>query len=286
MSNTPYFDYNDGADITNNAFRISASQVSKFFDRTSEWYRENLAGETGFTGNTATELGNCVHAAAHMYIDTGEVDFKQIEEYIKTLAGSDIDTDHIRTQYPYMVAVLLPFIDSHMPTEAEKFVFHELSPGIVAGGSIDAIQGHVANSNDDETVVYTEDAVTLMDWKTTSAKTAPTKFSRNYWFQQMVYAWVLKQQGVNVRWIKLVYITQSEVGRVSEKTGKALKDYPATVSVVTEEVTDDNLELIGSCLKLVAESVETWYKKPELRHLLAQDMRLKTHARPTFITPK
>jgi hypothetical protein len=50
--------------------------------------------------------------------------------------------------------------------------------------------------------------------------------------------------------------------------------------VVREEVTQENLELIGSCLKLIAESVQTWNTNPELRHLLAQDMRLKPKAPP------
>ena len=281
MSNKSYFDYNDGKEITNNAFRISASQVSKFFDGTANWYRENFMGEAGFTGNTASELGNCVHAAMNMFIDTGEIDYDQIENYIDTLS-SDIDVDHIRNQYPQMVSGLLPYVERHKPAEAERFVFHELLPGIVAGGSIDEIEGDAVEVGGDLTY---PNGVELGDWKTTSAKTAPTKFSRNYWFQQMVYAWVLKQKGIKVRAIKLIYVTTAEVNRFSEKTGKALKDYPSVVSVVTEEVTDENLELIGSCLQLIAESVDTWYKNPELRHLLAQDMRLKTHTQPKFINP-
>lgn len=271
MQKTSYFEYNDGNELTNNAFRISASQVSKFFDSTAAWYREHLMGEGGFEGNTATELGNCVHAGIDMFVCTGDIDYDQIEEYIETL-GPEIDKDHIRAQYPQMLTAVIPFVQRHKPAETERFVFHELLPGIVAGGSIDAIQGRVVKSGD--TITYPDD-VTIMDWKTTSSKTAPTRFSRNYWFQQMVYAWVLKQQGVNVRWIKLVYITQSDVGRISEKTGKPLKDYPSEVSVVTEEVTETNLELIGSCLQLIAESVQTWNNQPELRYLLAQDLRLK-----------
>lgn len=276
-----YFAYDNGKGIVpEGAFRISASQVSKFFDYTNQWYREHLLGEGGFEGNTASELGNCVHAAANMYINEQIVHYDLIEAYINTL-GPDIDKDHIRTQYPLMVSTLLPFITRHRPTEAEKFVFHEILPGIVAGGSIDALQGRVVRIGDK--ITY-PDGVTIMDWKTTSAKTAPTKFSRNYWFQQMVYAWVLKQKGVNVHWIKLVYITQSEVGRISDKTGKPLKDYPSEISVVTEEVTETNLELIGSCLQLIAESVKTWNDKPELRYLLAQDLRLRE--RPKLVLDK
>lgn len=268
MSDKDYFKYNNGEDITNGAFRISASQLSKFFDKTSEWYHENLLGEEGFTGNTATNLGTIVHAGIEMFVNTGVVDWSALEEHISSLEGTpDVDLDIIRSQYTHMIEAVLPFVQANMPTEVEKFVFYELLPGIVAGGSIDALRGD-----------------TIMDWKTTSSKTPPTRFSRNYWFQQMTYAWVLKQQGIDIRYLKLVYITQNETGRVSEKTGKPLKDYPSEVSVVTEEVTEEGLELIGSCLKLVAESVQTWHDKPELRHLLAQDMRLKPKPKPILFT--
>lgn len=267
MTTKNYFEYNKGEDITNGAFRISASQLSKFFDRTSEWYHENLLGEEGFTGNTATYLGTVVHAGIEMYVTTGDVDWEALAAYVESIQDPEVDVYHILNQYEPMISAVLPFVDANMPTEVEKFVFHELMPGIGAGGSIDALRGD-----------------TIMDWKTTSAKTPPTRFSRNYWFQQMTYAWVLKQQGVDIRYLKLVYITQNETGRVSEKTGKPLKDYPSEVSVVTEEVTEDGLELIESCLSVVAESVQMFRDKPELRHLLAQDGRLKPKAKPILFT--
>lgn len=267
MTTKNYFAYNNGEDITKGAFRISASQLSKFFDKTSEWYHENLLGEEGFTGNTATYLGTAVHAGIEMFVTEGEVSWEALDQWVNSIQHPDVDVDHVISQYPYMIEAVLPFVESNMPTEVEKFVFQELLPGIGVGGSIDALRGD-----------------TIMDWKTTSSKTPPTRFSRNYWFQQMTYAWVLKQQGVDIRYLKLVYITQNETGRVSEKTGKPLKDYPSQVSVVTEEVTQDGLDLIGSCLQLVAESVQTWYEKPELRHLLAQDLRLKPKPKPILFT--
>lgn len=258
-----YFNYNNGEDITKGAFRISASQVSNFFDSTNLWYREHLLGETGFTGNTATHLGTVVHAAIAMYVDTGEVDWQAIDNYIESIEDPEINTQEIHSQHLFMFEAVTPYINQNMPNEVEKFVFHEILPGIGVGGSIDALR----NS-------------TIIDWKTTSSKTPPTSFSRNYWFQQMTYAWVLKQQNIDIDFLKLVYITKSDTGRVSEKTGKPLKDYPSTYSVVTEEVTKEKLDLIGSCLHLIAESVDAWNKHPELRHLLAQDMRLKPKPTP------
>lgn len=259
-----YFSYNKGEDITNGAFRISASQVSKFFDSTSLWYREHLLGEEGFTGNTATELGTVVHAAIAMYATTGTVDWDVINEYIRSLATNpEIDITEIYDQYMPMFEAVFPYLEANMPNEVEKFIFYEILPNIGVGGSIDALRNN-----------------TIIDWKTTGAKNPPNSFSRNYWFQQMTYAWVLKQQNIQIDYLKLVYITKSDTGRVSEKTGKPLKDYPSTYSIVTEEVTEEKLELIGSCLHLIAESVDTWNKHPELRHLLAQDMRLKPKPKP------
>jgi len=263
MADKNYFSYNSGKDVTKDAFRIGASQVSRFFDNTSQWYREHLLGEEGFTGNTATHLGTVVHAGIEMFVDTGDVNYQAIEDYVLSIQDPEVDQQHILSQYEAMIGVALPYVERNMPDKVEEFVFHEILPGIGAGGSIDALRGN-----------------TIMDWKTTGAKTLPTRFSRNYWFQQMTYAWVLKQKGHNIDFLKLVYISQNDTGRVSEKTGKPLKDYPSQLGVVTEEVTQEGLDLIESCLKLIAESVDTWNKHPELRHLLSQDMRLKPKAKP------
>jgi hypothetical protein len=265
MKKDSYFVYNDGNDATNGAFRISASKVSDFFDSTSKWYHEHLLGEGGFTGNTASCLGTAVHAGIEIFVKEGEVDYDAIEAYINSLNDPEVDNNEILNNYGCMLDVALSYVENNMPDVVEEFVYHELLPGIVVGGSIDA--RYTAKRR-------------IKDWKTTSAKTAPTRFSRNYWFQQMTYCWVLKQKGVDIDYIDLVFITKGETGRVSEKTGKPLKDYPSAVSVVTEEVTEEKLELIGSCLKLIAESVQMWHNKPELRHLLAQDMRLKPKPGP------
>ena len=263
MTEKNYFEYNNGEDITKGAFRISASQISKFFDRTSEWYHEHLLGEKSFTGNTATELGTVVHAGIEMFINAGDVDWEALYNYIMSIDDPEIDKDHIASQYEIMISTALPAVQRMNISEAEKFVFHEILPGIGAGGSIDAIAGD-----------------SIIDWKTTSSKNPPTSFSRHYWFQQMTYAWVLRQQGIKIHFIRLGYITTSDMGRVSEKTGKPLKDYPSTFSVVVEEVTEEGLELIGSCLKLIAESIQAWNDQPEIRHLLAQDGRLRPKPKP------
>lgn len=263
MTKKDYFTYNEGKEIVKDDFRISASSFSKYFDKTSEWYRQFLLGETFFTGNTASHLGTAVHAGIEMYIKEGAVLWDEIKNYIISIEDPEVDKNHILTQYEPMINCALSFVEDNKPKLSEIFVYQPILPGIGVGGSIDAVRGD-----------------TIYDWKTTSAKTPPTKFSRPYWFQLMIYAWLLNKQGKHIRFLKLVYITENEVNRISEKTGKPLKDYPSQWSTVVHEVTQEDLDLIESCINLVAESVQMFKAKPELRHIIAQDMRLKSKPAP------
>lgn len=257
-----YFTYNHGLSTTNGAFRISASQLSKFFDSTSQWYREHLLGESGFEGSVNSHLGTVVHAAAAMYIDTKSVDRTAITSHIASLDSLTVEERQFITDQhkPMIEALINQYLSTAHITESESFLFHEVLPGIGVGGSCDC---------------YDLNSGSIIDFKSTSAKTPPTKFPRAYWFQLMTYAWLYKKQGKPVDYLKLVYVTTNEVGRVSEKTGKPLQDYPSTVTILTEQVTPGSLELIDSCIHLIADSVAHWNAHPEHRHLLSQDYRLK-----------
>jgi len=260
---TNYFEYNAGSDLPSDAFRISPSQISRFFDNSTAWYREMLLGEEGFTGSTASALGNCIHAAAEMYAKEGKIHYDQIDAYINQLP-SDHDIPFIQSQYPGMVDILLnEYLTSNLPTESELFLSHEIRPNIYAAGTIDSIRG-----------------TAIIDYKTTSSKSPPNKISRPYWFQQLVYAYLARKNGYTINSIRLVFITTNEMNRYSEKTGKQLKDYPSIVHVVTHEITDIDMEIIENSLNLIAESVQTWKENPEIRYLLAQDYRLKPKASP------
>lgn len=260
-----YFEYNSGSTLPADAFRISPSQISKFFDSTTQWYREFLLGEEGFTGNTSTELGQVVHAAAEMYVKEGVVHYDQINNYIDSLP-EDIEKQFIRDQYPGMVDTLLSqYLSTNIPSKAELFLSAEISPGIYAAGTLDSIIGN-----------------TIVDYKTTSSKSPPNRLSRPYWFQQLTYAYIARKNGYNINRIRLVFVTTNEMNRFSEKTGKQLKDYPSTVSVVNYEITDLDMEIIENTLNLVADSVKLWREEPHLHYLLAQDYRLRLPPKPTL----
>lgn len=265
-----YFSYNTSSTLPETAFRIAPSQLSRFFDATPQWYRENLLGEApAFTGSTASELGTVVHAAAHMYFDTRKVDHAAIEAYISDLPP-DIDRSVIREQYPIMVETLIAnHLTSNLGTHAELFASAEILPNIYAAGTVDS---------------YCSKRFRIRDYKTMGSLNAvrlPTSFPRPYWFQQLAYAYILTQNNHRVDYIDLVYVTRHNTGRYNEK-GKPLKDYPSQVHVITEPVTAENLDLIAGVLKLVAHSIRHWRQNPDHRYLLAQDFRLYTKPKPTL----
>ena len=119
---------------------------------------------------------------------------------------------------------------------------------------------------------------TIYDYKTIgSLDTAriPTSFPRSYWFQQQLYAWIMRKLGYKVDYLTLVYITRSNTGRISEKTGKPLQDYPSECHLLTEPVTAESQAIIEGLVHLIAESVQLFQSNPEYRHLLMQDYRYK-----------
>lgn len=145
-----YFTYNSGQ-LPAGHFRISPSQLSRFFDDTSNWYREMLLGEAPvFTHSTASELGTCVHAAAAMYFDNKSVDTQAIDAYIASIKNPDIDKAVISSQYPVMVNTLVnSFLSKTKGTHSEWFVHTEIQPGIVAAGSIDFYDSGIEYTCDD-----------------------------------------------------------------------------------------------------------------------------------------
>lgn len=267
MALSPYFQYYQGFDVMpKDTFKISPSRLSKFFDTTHQWFGENVLGDApAFTGNTMSNLGTIVHGLAEMYTKTGAYDETIAEEYLASITDPEIDTFFIKQQYPTMVAQLVSQYLSKVTGEAEKFVYEEVIPGYYVGGSIDLIVG-------DEVV----------DFKTTSAKSIPTSVRREYFFQQLCYVWMLRRQGYTINRFRLVYITTQEVNRISEKTGKPMKDYPTQVGSVVHEVTSDDMVFIEDVLRLVAESVKAFKEYDELRHIIAQDMRLKVRKSKLF----
>jgi len=263
------------------SFRIQASSIGKYFSNTAQWYRGKLLGEPSqFGDSTSSVLGTALHWAAENYI-AGTLDAaakQEMYDYIMIKAESNpdlIDEPYIRNNLTPMWRVLREYINSNPGGLPESFAQLEILPGITVGGSIDLIQ--VVG---DESVYTNLDqlrgkTVNIIDWKTTSSLNPPKQMDRAYQWQLLTYAYVLhKLYGITTDTISNVYITHNQVNRISEKTGKPMKDYPSTVTPITVPVTQDDLDFIESVIQLIAHSVHRFVTTPADRFLIAQDYRL------------
>ncbi len=283
-------------------FRCQASSIANFFSSTSAWYNEKLlGGKSSFDSSTGSVLGTVVHYLAEQRIKHGgakQADVATAMEYVQLNASDVVDPTIIEANYLPMYHAIKSHLLSNPVALAEPLVTSLLLPGICVGGSIDAIRiisGDFIDNGSDQVkpdgTNFTDISelsgmtVELVDWKTTSALNPPTTMTKGYEWQLLVYAYVLKHEyNITVAHISDIFITRHNVGRVSETTGKPLKDYPSTIGVVSKPVTQESFDFIESIVKLVAHSVESFTLNPSLRYLLAQDMRLVDNTQPLPFT--
>lgn len=222
---------------------ISPSQASKFNDNIFECIQNIVLKQITFKGNTSTLLGNCVHRVAELYYHykgdsklTHKHAMDEIPTYVRNVVIPDdveIDKNFILEQFPPMMETMLKYLTEYgIPDESEVTLSLDLGDDIVLRGTYDAKQG-----------------TTLIDYKTTSVKNPQSKIPDYYHLQMLLYAYLLKQNGKTVSNLRLVWITQQEVNRISEKTGKLMKDYPSQFVVVNEKVTDEDLVEIEEFLQ-------------------------------------
>jgi len=230
------------------AFRISPSQIEKFFSYPSVWYRENFLGEEGFTGNTASTLGTIIHAIAEAVALNESTDRSEIEAYLDTITDPEIDKEEILKHYPAMAQALVnEYLLKNLPTEVEQATMTRMEgTDIYVGGTLDA-------RNDS----------TLVDYKTTSKKPNVEKMPFGYKIQLLAYWYALKAEGVFIDRLRLVYIV------------KATKTLPVRIFVVNHMVTPEDEKMIEETLKLMAETIEVQKSNPDLTHLLYKSYSLK-----------
>lgn len=251
--------YYDGSDIltedngSEDYFRISPSGMSKFFSSTTQWCRENLLGEEGFTGSTSTILGSIVHYFAEQaalgkpprdadqlvadYLDSQTIEFDraEVEEHWRDMANV-LNTECV-------------FPTQKQVHSVEQFIYEKVLPGVYIAGTYDAL---ISNGNG---------TYTVRDYKTAAKK--PSSFSYDYKIQALAYAWVLRKRGFNISHVELQYVV------------KPTKTLPVRHVTFTHAVTEEDMLFIENVIKLIADYVKTWKEKPELRYILAQDYRLK-----------
>jgi hypothetical protein len=203
-----------------------------------------------------------VHGILEGYLTQNPLPESEINSYLNTQAKTipNLDVQYIVNQYPTMAAVAIDYLKSINLTDviSEEFMHLELLPEIHVGGSCD---------------LYT--STTVFDWKTFSSTQPPKSISYPYRMQLLTYAAIKIAQGVPIKYISTINISTEIVGEISPKTGKQFKSYPSDITVLTEAITPEDLDMIRNVHTLIAESVQAFRDQPNLRHLLSQDLRLK-----------
>jgi len=239
---------------------ISPSQINNFFAKPHEWYRSEILKEKQFEGSTASGLGTVVHYIAEEFAKTRTVDKAEIPKYLEQFKDNpDINLDYIQSQWQPMGQALINYLVSNgLPERSEEPISYEVTEGVHVAGTADAVKGSC-----------------LCDYKTTSDLTAKDYIPTYYRYQLLTYAWIYNKLGIYIDRIRIIWITNHVVGRISDKTNKPMKDYPSTVTAVTEVITQEDLDFIESILKLIAETMYYSEQYPELNYIFFKDYRLK-----------
>lgn len=247
-------------------FRISPSAVSKFSDRKWEWYQSQVLGNVTFMGNTSTVLGTCVHRCAEVFSKCKTEEERafirdEIPSYINSFTmNPDVDVAYCLDQWRPMGQAVINFLTLYgIPERSEDAIAAKLMEGVYVGGTADALIGD-----------------TIIDYKTTSMMSPNENvIPHGYKLQLLTYAWIYRKLGIEVNNMKLIWITPNAVGRISEKTGKAMKDYPSRAIPITIGISQEDMDFIEGYLKLIGETYLKAKERPELTYLLYGDYRLK-----------
>ena len=253
--------------IPEGKIKISPSMISQFFSDKALWYHKTILQDTANYPNYFTVLGTAIHRIAEQFIKTSEIDYQEVYDYIDaieiydTTNPSDIEPiseeekARLRIQIKPMSEALLGHMQYYgTPTISEMTLVEQISPNVYLAGTVDAILGN-----------------TLIDFKTTSAKTPKTYIPDNYKWQLLTYAWLCRKNNIDIQKVAILWITQADVNRVSEKTGKKLKDYPATCALVEHIITEQDMVIIEKALNLIKQTCEVSLKQPQLTPLLFSD---------------
>jgi CRISPR/Cas system-associated exonuclease Cas4 (RecB family) len=244
-------------------FKISPSSFSKFVERPHAWYRQEVLKEDVFEYNTSSVIGTIVHYCAEKVAKQEEVDLDEIERYIsKHGENDDYSARVVRAQFQNMAERLVnDYVLNREFLEVESQVRTEIKDNFWAAGTLDILEG-------------TNDDCLLGDYKTYSSKTKPRTIPQHYKYQLLTYAYILKQSGYNVTRIRLIYINRHIEGEISEKTNKRMKSYPPEVTILTEVITQEDIDFIEGLLLLCVDSCLASDNYPELNHVIWHDPRL------------
>jgi hypothetical protein len=248
MSQNSVFEYVEVPLPEDCIFKISPSAISKFFEMPIIWYKDQVLKETQFLGSTGSVLGSVIHGLAEQYATGTASSREEVDKFLtKHMFNTDVNVGQVKELYPDMSKALInEYIRHNKPTEIERSLCHEVKNGIYVAGTFD-------NRTND----------IMVDYKNVSTKPKVDKIPWNYYIQLMAYAWMCKQEGIEINKIRLVY------------TVRPTKTLPVRVFKVTQVITERDYQAIEDVLQLIADTVLLSQSNPELNYLLFKSMTLK-----------
>lgn len=252
--------------IPQDCFLFSVTDIALYKHNPTEFFKKVLLKESSYEINFNATLGTCVHHLCSSFYEKKQIEEvdKEINEFLKSLNPEEIDTPLLWDKYTGMKEVVIETLKQNefnfgTPTEIEKSYIHQLSDKIYLGGTLDIRFNQM-----------------IMDYKTTTNKyiKSETEFPEKYSNQLYAYAWLCKQQGIEVTNLALQYFTQPDLNRYSEVTFKPLKDYPCRDVLSIQPLQYELLQEIEETIKLIAETLEYILKYPESFRLFARDLTI------------
>ena len=297
---TTKLDYGYGAPlIPDSIFKISPSGVKDFGGASKQettindasarphlWFRQQFMNEDKFEGNNASIRGTIVHYLAQQYVINSKVDqddYSEISKYlnketerIELLDIEPIDMSHIVETYPDMWVAAREWIDNNKPDQAEFYVSTNLSENVLVQGQVDYTRTFKEHELEPDNMYQPVVGSTIVgDYKTFGEKAMKKSIEYPHLLQAYVYAYCMKENGENIGGIEITYIKDKQGGEPGKRPNTTLKLYPAEAKSFVRQYTDETHEFIGSYLSMVAETMEYFFKNPDLANILFKDQRLK-----------
>jgi len=267
MSNPLDYDHSTDYLPKDCVLKISPSKFSTFIEKPHNWFRQVILGENQFTYSTSSVLGTVVHYLSEMVAKKQDISKDAIFEYInKHEDNDDYCAQTVIDNFEQMAGVLineyvLPNMDNYLEIESRHFV--EILKGFYASGSLDVLEG-------------TKDDCMVSDYKTYHSKTKPKSIPYYYKYQLLVYAYILTKLKYKPTRIRLIYVSRNIEGLMSPTgNGKQLKSYPPELTVLTEMITDEDMQFITGQLEMCVDACLATDEHPELTHVIWHDPRLR-----------
>lgn len=250
--------------VPEDKYLFSVTQINEFFANPNEFFRKVILKEDIPFACNATVLGTLCHYAISQAHENKEILKEEINEYRHSLAEFDnLDWDYILNKFNEMKETII-YNATNMfvtqPTEVEQHHILKLTDNVYIGGTLDARYGNL-----------------IVDYKTTSDKyiTEEKPLPSNYINQLYAYSYILHQEKIAVDRIAICYMTVPDTMRVSQATGKRMKDYPCKFIKVEQYLSEKIMKDVENKMYLIAETIEYILKNKASLKYFARDLEIK-----------